>query len=139
REQGAGRQQVVPPAGNPAAAPGGVRTLRIAPGSNVNPNLKQFPVAPGTPYAVSAPIAATASAEHAGYATVIFLNAQGKALKRDFLCSSPSRLTLGAVTTDADGRFGLPLPQAMAAAQPEIRAAFAGDARLRGALAIAGQ
>ena len=136
QEQGTGHQQVVPPSANPATAPGGVRTLAIAPGSKFSPNLKQFPVTPGTPYTVSAPIAATASSEHAGYATVIFLDAKGKGLKRDFLWFEPSRRDLGAAKTDADGRFALTPPQVLASARPQLRAAFDGDAQRRGALAI---
>lgn len=60
------------------------------PGSNsaLNPNLKRFPVTPVTTYTFSAPIAATASAADAGYATIIFLDAQGKGLKRDFYGST---------------------------------------------------
>ncbi|MEW6438575.1 MAG: carboxypeptidase-like regulatory domain-containing protein [Pseudomonadota bacterium] len=138
QEQGTGKHQVVSPVHLPIdGAPASFRTIRIAPGVTFNPNLKQFAVTPGTPYTFSAPIAATASAEHAGYATLIFLDAAGKGLKRDFLWFSPSRRDAGVTTTDGDGRFKFDLPPAMALVQPELRAAFTGTASLRGALAIA--
>jgi hypothetical protein len=41
-------------------------------------------------------MAATASAQHAGYATIVFIDAKGKELKREFLWFSPSRRDLGA-------------------------------------------
>ena len=138
QEKGTGKLEVVSPVNLPIdGAPASARTIRIAPGVTFNPNLKQFAVTPGTPYILSAPIAATASAEHAGYATLVFMDSAGKGLKRDFLWFSPSQRDLGAATTDADGRFRLDLPPTVALSQPEVRANFAGNASLRGALAVA--
>ena len=67
----------------------------------------------------------------------IFVDASGKGISRTFLSFGPSRRDLGAARTDADGRFSLDLPEAIVAARPELHAAFAGDAALGGALAIA--
>ena len=138
QEKATGKLELVSPVSLPIdGAPASVRTIRIEPGVKFNPNLKQFAVTPGTPYTFSAPIAATASAEHAGYATLIFMDGAGKGLKRDVLWFSPSRRDAGAATTDADGRFSFDLPATVALSQPEIRADFAGNANLRGGLAIA--
>ena len=137
QEKGTGKLEVVSPVSLPIdGAPASVRTIRTAPGVKFNPNLKQFAATPGTPYTFSAPIAATASADHAGYAALIFMDAAGKGLKRDILWFSPSRRDAGAATTDADGRFRLDLPPTVTLSQPEIRADFAGNASLRGAMAI---
>jgi hypothetical protein len=138
QETATGKFEVVSPVSLPIdGAPASVRTIRIAPGVMFNPNLKQFAVTPGTPYTFSVPIAATASAEHAGYATLIFMDGAGKGLRRDVLWFSPSRRDAGAATTDADGRFRLDLPPIVALSQPQVRADFAGNASLRGALAVA--
>ena len=137
QETGTGRQQTIPPFGpSTKAPPSGLRTLELVPGQGFSPNLKQIPVTAGAAYTFEAPIAATASAENAGYATAIFVDASGKGISRTFLWFGPSRRDLGAARTDADGRFSLDLPGAIAAARPELRATFAGDAALRGALAI---
>jgi hypothetical protein len=137
QEKGTGKQLTVSPVNLPiAGAPASLRTLKLIPGQGFNPNLKQLPVTAGAPYTFEAPIAATASAEHAGYATVILANAQGKGLKREFLWFGPSRRDLNATATDADGRLNVTLPETAARARPEIRVAFAGNAGLRPALAI---
>jgi hypothetical protein len=138
-EMGTGRRQTISLVKLPIeGAPASFRTLALAPGRTFNPNFQQFPVTAGAAYTFQAPIAATASAEHAGYLTLIFIDAAGKGLKRDFLWFGPSQRAIGSATTDTDGRFALNLPEAVAMAQPELRATFAGSASLRPALAVAG-
>jgi hypothetical protein len=137
-EKGTGRRQTVSPVNLPIeGAPASFRTLTLTPGQEFNPNLRQFAVTAGAPYTFAAPIAATASAERAGYAALIFADAKGKGLKRDFLWFGPSRRDLNAPPTNPDGRFTLTLPEPTALGRPEIRAAFAGNDHFRPALAIA--
>jgi hypothetical protein len=127
QEKATGRSAVVTPA---------TRTFELTPGKTFSSNLKQVPVTAGAAYTLDAPMAATASAENAGYATVIFMDGAGRGIARPFLWFGPSRKDLGQAKTDADGRFAFALRDAVTAAQPEIRAAFAGDAKVRPALAI---
>jgi hypothetical protein len=138
QEQRTGKQQAVWPGKPPASGPPpAFRTLKISHGSAFDPNLKQFKVTSGASYTFSAPISATASAANAGYATIIFLDAQGKGMKRDVLWFTPSQQDAGQLKTNADGRFSLSLSQALASSRPEVRVLYAGDDHLRPALAIA--
>jgi hypothetical protein len=138
QEKGSGRRETVSLVDLPiAGVTGMLRTLKLTPGQSFNPNLKQFPVTAGTPYTFEAGIAATASAEHAGYAAIIFIDAKGKELKRELLWFSPSQRDVGTAATDPGGRFAFTLPETTALARPEIRVAFAGNDGLRPALAVA--
>jgi hypothetical protein len=138
KEQAPGKQsQDVSPVNLPIqGAPMSFRTLELLPGKTFSPNLKEFPVTAGVAYSLDTSIAATAAAEHAGYVTIVFLDAAGKGLKREFLWFTPSTQTLGTVQTDAHGAFHLPLPETVALAEPEIRAEYAGNASLRPAMAV---
>jgi hypothetical protein len=59
----------------------------------------QTAVSPPATFTLGTTIAATASAVHAGYATIVFLGGDGKDLRRDNLWFKPSRRNLGEVTT----------------------------------------
>ncbi|WP_426420228.1 hypothetical protein [Bradyrhizobium genosp. A] len=137
REQGKPVQDVSPVSLPIQGAPMSLRTLALKPGQTYAPNLKQLPVTPGASFTLETWISATAAAENAGYVTIVFLDANGKGLGRRFLWLKPSVQPLGVATTDARGDFHLDLPPAIAAAEPEIRASFAGSATLKAALAIA--
>jgi hypothetical protein len=63
----------------------GAYTLAAAPGKTFAPNLKQFPVTPGAAYTLDTSLSAPAAADHAGYVTVIFLDAAGKGMSRENL------------------------------------------------------
>ena len=77
-ETGTGRRQTISLVKLPIeGAPASFRTLALAPGRTFNPNFQQFPVTAGAAYTFQAPIAATASAERAGYLTLIFIDAAG--------------------------------------------------------------
>jgi hypothetical protein len=99
------------------------------------PNLRQFPVTPGATFTLSTAIAATKSADHAGYVTIIFMDAGGKGGRRDFLWFEPSRRTLGEVTTGPNGGYQIRLPLAAALAPQTIRAKFEGNIAMRPAWA----
>jgi hypothetical protein len=114
----------------------GAYTLAAAPGKTFAPNLKQFPVTPGAAYTLDTSLSAPAAADHAGYVTVIFLDAAGKGMSRENLWFTPSVQPLGRATTDARGAFSLRLPANVASARPEIRAEWTGSASLRPAMAI---
>jgi len=136
QEQGKPALDISPVSVPIQGSPPSLRTLAITPGQTFAPNLKQLPVTAGAAYALTAPIAATAAAENAGYVTIVFLDASGQGVLRRALWFSPSKQPLGTVQTDAQGAFRLALPETVALAQPEIRAEYAGSAELRPALAV---
>jgi hypothetical protein len=82
---------------------------------------------PGAKFALASPMAVTASAEKAGYATIVFQDAQQKGLMRSMLWFGPSVENIGATTTDAQGRVQLAIPYTMAPGKFEVRAAFVGS------------
>lgn len=110
REQGRPVQDISPVTLPIANAPVSVRTIVIAPGKTLAPNLKQFPVTPGASFSFEAWIAAPQTAERSGYGTVIFLDANGKGLLRRSLWFEPSATSLGSVVTDSEGRFHVAWP-----------------------------
>lgn len=138
KEKGTGKpQQDISPVSLPIqGAPVSVRTLALVPGKTFAPNLKQFPVTAGAPYTLDTAIAATAATEHAGYVTIIFIDATGKGLSREFLWFAPSLQQLGKIQTDARGTFRFPLPAAARFAETEVRAEYSGSASLRPALSV---
>ncbi|WP_426412557.1 hypothetical protein [Bradyrhizobium ganzhouense] len=137
REQGQPAQDVSPVALPVADAPVSLRTVVIAPGKTLAPNIKQFPVTPGAAFRFETWIAAPELAERSGYATVIFLDAQGKGLLRENLWFEPSTESLGSVTTDAQGRFRLAWPaNAALGPEAEIRAISDSILSFRPAMAI---
>jgi hypothetical protein len=138
KEQGSGKpQQDISPVSLPIqGAPASFRALEIIPGKTFAPNLKQFPVTAGKSYTLDTVISATTAAEHAGYVTLVFLDAEGKGLLREFLWFTPSTQTLGTAQTDDHGAFRLSIPEAVELAQAEIRAEYGGNASLRPAMGI---
>ena len=135
-EQGRPPQDVSPVSVPIEGAPMSLRTLALVPGKTYAPNLRQFSVTAGATYTFDAWIAATDTAEDAGYVTVVFLDSAGKGLLRRNLWLRPSIVPLGRQTTDAHGAFSLALPDEVASAPAEIRAEFAGSPALRPSLAV---
>jgi hypothetical protein len=137
REQGRPAQDVSPAALPVAGAPASLRTLVVAPGKTLAPNLKQFPVTPGVAFSFEAWITAPKAAERSGYAMVVFLDAKGRGLLRQDLWFTPSVAPLGPMVTDAQGRFHLAWP-AGAAIPPEaeIRGVSDSVASFRPAMAV---
>jgi hypothetical protein len=134
REQGKPPQDISPI--TPPVQGASVHTLPVVPGKTFFPNLKQFPVTPGAAYTLDTSLSAPAAADHAGYVTVIFLDAAGKGLSRENLWFAPSVQPLGRAMTDARGAFSLRLPDNVASARPDIRAGWAGTASFRPAMAV---
>jgi hypothetical protein len=136
QEQGTNRHEDISPVSLPIdGAPVSTRTLKLTPDMSYAPNLRQFPVTPGATFTLSTAIAATASADHAGYVTTIFMDAAGKGGRRDFLWFEPSRRPLSEVTTGANGSFQMRLPLTAALTLQTIRATFEGNAAMRAAWA----
>jgi len=138
KEKGTGKpEQDVSPVSVPIqGAPESVRTLALIPGKTFAPNLKQFPVTAGAAYTLDTSIAATAAAENAGYVTLVFLDAAGKGVLRDYLWFTPSTEILGTVQTGPLGGFRLTVPETVALAQPEIHASYPGSPSIRPALGV---
>ncbi len=91
-------------------APGRMGHLSLEPGEPDNANLQSVPVTPGAHFTLQAPMAAPEAATHAGYVTAIFRDGSGHGIGRKFLWFEPGTQHLGAVTTDARGRFRVAAP-----------------------------
>jgi hypothetical protein len=137
REQGKPVQDVSPVVLPVTGAPASLRTLVVARGRTLAPNLKQFPVTPGAAFSFQAWIAAPEAAERSGYAMVVFLDAKGKGLLRRNLWFTPSAQPVGPAVTDAQGHFHVVWPASAAIPpQAEIRGLFDSDPSLRPAMAV---
>jgi len=128
-ETGTGRKEDIAPGAPPIP-----RSVKLSPSQTIVWNLKQIPVTAGASYTLSAPIAAAANAERAGYVTAIFFDRSGKGLGRSMLSFRPLRQELTKIKMDADGRFKVAIPTSIAAAHPELRAYYAGSATVRPAM-----
>jgi hypothetical protein len=136
RESGTGRQELVSPVNLPIVdAPPSIRTLKLTPDTTYQLNLKQIAVTRGTTFTFKAPIMAMENAEHAGYATIIFLDSAGKGITRRNLWFTPSKLRLDSLITDEDGRFQLKIPNKVLDAQAEVHALYMGNQDLRPSMA----
>jgi hypothetical protein len=136
REQGTNRHEDISPVSLPiTGAPASVRTLKLTPDMNYAPNLQQFPVTAGATFMLTTTLAATANADRAGYVTIVFLDKDGKGVRRDNLWFEPSRRPLGEVTTGPDGGFQMRLPAEIVLAHQTVRATFQGSAERRPAMA----
>ncbi len=129
REDGTGRQEEFapfPPDAGGAVPP--VRRMQLVPGERVSSDFKQFSVTPGAAYDLDVPLSVPANGERAAYVGVMFMDANGKEIQRDRLWFQPFVHSLGTMVTDAGGWFRVEIPHELAAAEPEIRAYFAGIA-----------
>jgi hypothetical protein len=115
--------------------PAALRTPPLAPGKIIVANLRRFSVKPGTSFTLDVPMEATASAEGAGYVTIVFLDSANREGKRDIIWFGPSRQGLDSVVTNGDGRFKMSLAQSVLQANPEIHVFYPGDAARRPAMA----
>ena len=90
-----------------------------------------FPVTPGALFSLSAPIGSVDGSGMFGYATVIFIDANGDGITRDFLEAPDTTEVTGAAPTDAAGDFYVRLPIAAPGAHPAWRASYGGSASER--------
>jgi len=92
-------------------------------------SLSVIPLDAGASYTLSVPMSATASAAHAGYVTIVFLDGTCKGIKRDALYFSPSSEWLSRVPlfTNSNGEVLFSAPIAFEAAGAELRAYYGGD------------
>jgi hypothetical protein len=101
------------------------RLVKNLPGLDVACGNPVLPVAPESPYTLEVPMSVTGSADHAGYATVVFLDRQCRGLARAFLYFTPSSKTLDLPVTDAKGQIQLMVPLNLSRTQ--LRAYYSGD------------
>ena len=137
REHGKPAQDVSPVVLPVAGAPASLRTLVVALGRTLAPNLKQFPLTPGAAFSFQAWIAASEAAARSGYATVVFLDAKGHGMLRQNLWFEPSVQPFGPAVTDAQGRFHVAWPASAAIPlEAEIRGVSDSVPSLKLAMAV---
>jgi hypothetical protein len=96
-------------------------------------NTPAFAVSPGTNFTADIPLGATVSSSGSGYVALIFLDAQGKEVRRDRLALEAGEKTLGKAVTDTSGRFQLKPGAGSLPRDRSIHAEFPGDTSLGGA------
>lgn len=108
--------------------------IDVTAAQSVATNSPQFPVQPGAPFTFELALAVNTQAERAGSVGVLFVDAAGHEVQRRMINLEPTEMTLGAVQTDADGRFSYTPSKTFAGgAKPSFRVRFTGNERLRGA------
>ena len=101
-------------------------------------NSPKFPVTPGAAFTLEVPYTARVANEHGAYVAVLFVDDAGHEVGRRFLYIETSKAVIGTTKTGADGSFTFNIGQTEAASQPqEFQVDFRGDARFRGAAAMA--
>ncbi len=107
--------------------------LSIREGLKCN-GMSAIPIVSGATYTLSVPLAATRSADHAGYVTIVFLDKSCNGIKRSNLYFSPSsvRLTDTHALADAGGTIKLAVPMKLQTPGIELRAYYDGDGSVFG-------
>jgi hypothetical protein len=113
-----------------------LQRLRAQPEHPLILNSPSFSVTPNRHFRLTVPMDASGDMARSGYLTMIFLDRQGKEVRRLRIIPTPSEIPLGKVTTDMNGRFEIPLTKP-ARAGFELQAEFVGTVRLRGSRATA--
>lgn len=103
------------------------RIVTNLPGSASACGLSVIPVAAQSPFTLETAFAATKSADHAGYVTMIFFDAQCHGLTREFLYFTPVTKPLSFSETDAGGNAGAALPASWLANGGKLRLRYSGD------------
>jgi hypothetical protein len=92
-------------------------------------------VTAGGPFTLEVPMGATDASANSGYLGLIFLDAAGKETGRQRLPFQPAEVALSTATSDSGGKFSIPLPANVRAANPLYRVVYTGGDRLRRATA----
>jgi hypothetical protein len=108
-----------------------VAHLQVAADQSFQWNGSIFPVTADATFSLSAPIGSMNGAGMFGYGTVIFMDADGNGLSREFLVAPDTSEVMGAAATNATGDFYVRLPTPAAGTQPVWRATYAGSATER--------
>lgn len=98
-------------------------------GSKSACGLSIIPVSSQSPFTLETQFVATEAADHAGYVTVVFLDAQCHGLSREFLYFTPVTRSLAFPLTDAEGNAQAALPAPFVSAGGELRLRYRGDDR----------
>ena len=119
-------------------APGDAATLarfQAQQGQPITQNAPRFPVTADDPFTIEVPMRSDLAAVRSGYVALIFLDAQGKEVKRLRLTFAPARRAVATLATDAHGNFSfLSNPEVLRYASG-FRVEFAGTPRYRMAAA----
>jgi hypothetical protein len=101
-------------------------------------NSPKISVTPGASFTLDVSYTARIESEHSTYVSMLFVDDAGHEVGRRFLYLESSKSTVGAAKTGPDGSFTFDVGRMVSASLPqEFQVDFQGDARLRGAAAIA--
>jgi hypothetical protein len=113
-------------------------TIAVDARGTVITNSPKFPVTPGATFTLEVPYTARIESEHGAYVSMLFIDDAGHEVGRRFLFLESSKSTIGTAKTSPDGSFTFDIGRTVSASQPqEFQVDFQGDARIRGAAAIA--
>jgi hypothetical protein len=113
----------------------GVSHIQARSGQAIIQNTPRFSVTADRPFTVQVPMRTNQASEGSGYVALIFLNAQLKEVERLRFAFRPAERPIGAVTTDATGRFSLLANHETVRSSVGFRAEFRGDEQDRAASA----
>jgi hypothetical protein len=131
REDSTGR--IVQLTFRPVPAPGdaGIAHFRALPDQSIMLNTPTFPVTADAPFTVRVPMITDLGSADSGYVSLNFQDAQGKGIERQPLAFRAAELSIGVVTTDADGQFSLTPNPDVLHSSVGFSAEFAGDSQYR--------
>ena len=112
----------------------GVSHIQARSGQAIIQNTPRFSVTADRPFTVQVPMRTNQASEGSGYVALIFLNARSRKLSACGLVP-PAERPIGAVTTDATGRFSLLANHETVRSSVGFRAEFRGDEQDRAASA----
>ena len=117
----------------PVPAPGdaGIAHFRALPDQSIMLNTPTFPVTADAPFTVRVPMITDRGSADSGYVSLNFQDAQGKGIERQPLAFRAAELSIGVVTTDADGQFSLTPNPDVLHSSVGFSAEFAGDSQYR--------
>jgi hypothetical protein len=111
--------------------------LKLAPSRDFGFNSPAFPVTPGAQFQFQVPLGSLNGDGLFGTAAVIWLDAQHKGIKREYIHVGNDATPIAQAVTDASGNFAAALPANIHWRQRPLLLHYAGSATLRAAYAAA--
>lgn len=113
----------------------GLTHIQASPAQEISQNTERFVVEPGHAFSIDIPVYADGSSKDSGYVAVIFLDREGREVRRSLVPFRPVVVTQAQITTSTDGHFTFALSPELARTATGFRADFAGNSRYRSARA----